>query len=236
MDYIRVYCGNELIKQLELDEGRATIGRTEDNAIVLPDAGVSRQHAAIEYENGDYFIVDTGSQNGVFLNKERIERQRLKYWDEIQIHNFLIKFMAKPGFGETKNDEAQAPADLESDKTKFFKITDEKQLDSLRQKTKQCYLSYKDQSGESHKLIIKKPRIIIGTSKNADIKINGWFAPSVAATIERSGSSYELVPSKRGKVIYQSRWISEPAKLVDGSGFLVRDIEFMFFNRLTKTS
>ena len=234
MDYIRVYCGDELTKQFELGEERVTIGRTEDNTLVLADSGVSKEHAAIEFENGEYFIVDLGSSNGVFLNKERIEREKLKYWDEVQIHNFVIKFMAKPGFGATGDDAA--PADPESDKTEFFNITDEKQLDKLRQQTKQCFLTFKDSSGAMKKLLLKKPRITIGKAKDADIKITGLFAPAVAATIERQGSSYELVPTKRGKVIFHSRLVSQREKLTDGSKFLVRDMEFEFFNRLTKTS
>lgn len=236
MGYIRIHYGNELRQQFELGEDRVTIGRTEENALVLAEQGVSKQHAAIEYENGEYFIVDLGSSNGVFLNNQRIEKAKLKYWDEIQIHNFVIKFMAKPGFGETKGSTSEIPEDIESDKTKFFNITDEKQLDDLRNKTKECFLIYKDQLGKVRKLIIKKPRVIIGKSEQADIKITGWFAPSIAATIERQGNFYELVPTKRGKVIFDNQRISKPAKLIDDSGFIVRDIEFKFFNRLTKTS
>lgn len=235
MGYIRVYTGNDLKQQFELGEDRITIGRTGENGLVLADAGVSRLHAAIEYENGDYFIVDLDSQNGVFLNNEKVKKEKLKYWDEIQIHNFVIKFMAKPGLGGTNQVEEELPAHLESDKTTFFNITDEKQLDNLRQKTKQCFLTYKDSSGTARKLLIEKPRIIIGKSKNADIKVGGWFAPSVAATIERQGTSYELVPNKRGKVIFQNRQILQPSRLRDDAGFVVRNIEFKFFNRLTNT-
>lgn len=236
MGYIRVYCGNDLRKQFELGEDRVTIGRTEENIIVLADEGISRLHAAIEHENGEYFIVDLGSSNGVFLNNEKIEKAKLKYWDEIQIHNFVIKFMAKPGLGESKGNTDEPPTDLESDKTKFFNVTDEKQLNDLRNKTKECFLTYKDELGKVQKLIIKKPRIIIGKSEQADIKVTGWFAPSIAATIERQGSAYELVPTKRGNVIFQNQRISGPVKLIDDSGFIVRDIELKFFNRLTKTS
>lgn len=236
MGYIRVYLGKELRKQFELGEERVTIGRTEDNVLVLADTSVSKQHAAIDYEGGEFFITDLGSSNGVFLNNKRIEKAQLKYWDEIQIHNFVIKFMAKPGFGETKDVQNETPADLEADKTEFFNLTDEKQLDNLRQKTKQCYVTFKDKSGVVQKLMIKKPRTVIGKARDADIKNTGWFAPAVAAMIERQGSSYELVPAKRGNVIFQSQRISQPAKLIDGSGFIVRDMEFKFFNRLAKTN
>ena len=236
MSYIRVYCGKFLRKQFALGADRVTIGRTMDNVVVLADADISRHHAAIEYVDGDHFVIDLGSRNGVFLNNERIQKGKLKYWDEIQINNFVIKFMAKPGLGAAHDADGQFPADLGSDKTKLFSLAEEKHLDMLRQKTKQCFITYKDQSGAMQKLLIKKPRTIIGRSQDADMKITGWFAPSVAAKIERQGGTYELVPSKRGKVMLKRQQISEPAKLTDGSRFLVRDMEFRFYNRPTETS
>lgn len=236
MYYIRVYCGDELRQQSELGEGRVTIGRTEENDIVLPDTSISRQHAAIENINGDYYVVDLGSSNGVFLNNERIEKEKLKYWDEIQIHNFVIKVMAKPGLAAARKDAVDIPADIESDKTEFFNLTNEEELENLRKQTKQCFVTFKDRSGTERKLMIKKPRTVFGKSKDADIIISGLFVPAIAATIERHGSSYELVPSKRGDVICKNHRISEPTKLSDGEGFIVREIEFEFFNRLAKTT
>lgn len=232
MDYIRVYSGNELKTQLELGEERITLGRTDENTIVLPDSGVSRVHAAIEYQDGDYYVVDLESRNGVFLNSNKVAREKLKYWDEIQIHNFVIKYMAKAGIGASNDQDSDTASSLASDKTEFYNLTDKAQLDKLRQKTKQCYLTYKTASGEPQKLMIQKPRTLIGGGKDADIKTSGWFAPAVSASIERQGSSYELVPHKRGNVIFQNKRIAEPVKLIDGSGFIVRDIEFEFFNRL----
>lgn len=236
MGYIRVYCGNDLRKQFELGEDQVSIGRTEDNTLVLADASVSKQHAAIVYENGEYYITDLGSSNGVFLNNQKIEKAKLKYWDEIQIHNFVIRFMSKPGLGATNEQDNDVPASMETDKTEFFNITDEKQLDNLRQKSKKCFLSYRDHSGAVRKRLINKPRTIIGKAKEADITTSGWFAPSVAATIERLGNAYELMPGKRGNVIFQSQKISAPVKLTDGSRFIVRGMEFQFFNRLVKSN
>ncbi len=45
------------------------IGRSDDNALVLPDTEkfVSRHHAAISYENGSYYLSDT-SLGGVFIS------------------------------------------------------------------------------------------------------------------------------------------------------------------------
>ncbi len=236
MGYIRVYRGNDLTNQFELGEEQVTIGRTEGNTLVLLGEGVSRQHAAIEFENGEYYIVDLGSQNGVFLNNEKVVKSKLKYWDEVQIHNFVIKFMAKQGLSAKKDANTQTGQESESDKTKFFKITDEKQLDDLRKKTKECFINCTDEAGVVKKILIKKPKIAIGKSKDADLRVSGWFAPGICATIERHGNSFELVPRKRGKVSYQNRPVLGPTKLLDGSVFSVRGREFKFFNRLTKTS
>ena len=51
----------------------ATIGRRPDNDIVVPDLGVSKQHAELRLSpTGRYQIIDLGSHNGTFLNGTRV--------------------------------------------------------------------------------------------------------------------------------------------------------------------
>merc|ERR1711871_361274 len=47
----------------------ATCGRHTSNAIVLPEAAVSRHHFSIEYKalEGRYFLIDEGSTTGTFM-------------------------------------------------------------------------------------------------------------------------------------------------------------------------
>jgi DNA-binding winged helix-turn-helix (wHTH) protein len=60
----------EFIEQ-QPTQPRITIGRGDDNNIVLPDPHkkVSRQHAAIERGSGRWWLVDTDSANGTFLRQ-----------------------------------------------------------------------------------------------------------------------------------------------------------------------
>lgn len=51
----------------------ATIGRSEDAEISIPDMGLSRIHARISRKPGGYFLEDAGSTNGTFVNETRIE-------------------------------------------------------------------------------------------------------------------------------------------------------------------
>ena len=72
-----------------------TIGRIAGNDWVLPDQFVSGRHAAIQYANGQFYVIDTNSSNGVFLNNPnfRLERGRpypLNSGDRLLIDPFDI--------------------------------------------------------------------------------------------------------------------------------------------------
>ncbi len=235
MGYLRVYNGEKLTGQFELQEDMLTIGRTSDNKLVLSDPGVSRLHATIVFEDGHYHIIDHQSRNGVFLNKKRIKRERLKYHDDIQIHNFVIKFMAVPRLGASMGGHDDSESVTTDDKTMFVSLSNEKQLDKLRQKTRLAYLESKDKNGNDTKHVIKSTTVIIGKSAGADVRISGWFAPAIAARIERQGSNFQLIPMTRGKVIFNGRPVTKPVLIKDGFGFIVRGQEFKFFHRLTKS-
>jgi hypothetical protein len=57
-------------------KGTATIGRTQDNQIVLRHSSVSRHHAWIKAEGEEYEVFDVGSTNGTYVNGERITDPR----------------------------------------------------------------------------------------------------------------------------------------------------------------
>src|SRR4051812_20804434 len=49
-----------------------TIGRAEENDLVLPAGGVSRRHARIYVQDGQVLVEDAGSANGTFLDGEKL--------------------------------------------------------------------------------------------------------------------------------------------------------------------
>lgn len=72
---------------------RTTVGRHPDSDVFLDDVTVSRNHAVIAREGGDYVISDEGSLNGTYVNRRRIERQTLIDSDELQIGKFKLTFI-----------------------------------------------------------------------------------------------------------------------------------------------
>ncbi len=69
-----------------------SIGRKENNDIVIPIQTVSGNHAILTNEGGNWFITDTNSTNGVILNGNRIQKHILRNGDEIQLGDALLKF------------------------------------------------------------------------------------------------------------------------------------------------
>ena len=54
---------------------RARIGRQADNDIVLDDASVSRHHAIVSRDADGFWIEDTGSKRGIFVDGQRVMDQ-----------------------------------------------------------------------------------------------------------------------------------------------------------------
>ena len=73
------------------------IGRDPANDIFLDDITVSRRHAQIKHGDNGLVIVDTGSLNGTYLNRERVDGAGLSHGDEIQIGKFKMVFLDKSG-------------------------------------------------------------------------------------------------------------------------------------------
>jgi hypothetical protein len=70
---------------------RTLVGRSEHNDICLPNAYLSRHHAAIVGTPEGYYLVDLNSANGVTLNGRRIERAVLCDQDVLTIGPFRLK-------------------------------------------------------------------------------------------------------------------------------------------------
>jgi serine phosphatase RsbU (regulator of sigma subunit) len=62
-----------------------TIGRGENCDAVIANVRVSRVHASLVQENGEYFIEDASSRHGTYVNGSRCDRVKLKKDDEITL-------------------------------------------------------------------------------------------------------------------------------------------------------
>ncbi len=64
---------------------RLTLGRSQNNDLVLSQMGVSRFHAEVLVQNGEFLLRDLGSKMGTCVNNVRVEQATLRDGDRVQI-------------------------------------------------------------------------------------------------------------------------------------------------------
>src|SRR5215472_7680585 len=75
-----------------LSKPEASIGRSNENDIVLNDFSVSRRHAYLRRENGAWVIYDNQSTNGVRVNDKLVPKSPVADGDQAVIGTFLLRF------------------------------------------------------------------------------------------------------------------------------------------------
>lgn len=77
-----------------LDQDSTTAGRHPEADIFLDDVTVSRRHAEFRRKDDSYEVVDVGSLNGTYVNREPRNSELLSDGDEIQIGKFRLVFIS----------------------------------------------------------------------------------------------------------------------------------------------
>jgi hypothetical protein len=77
-----------------LDKDRTMIGRHPDSEIFLDDITVSRRHVEIRRSDAAQFsLIDQGSLNGTYVNRERVDEAPLRHGDEVQVGRYRFTFV-----------------------------------------------------------------------------------------------------------------------------------------------
>ena len=99
-----------------VNENGLVLGRDGDCDVIIPDVGVSRQHARVLLHNSAVWVQDEGSRNGVFVNGKRVVRHRqLSPGAELLIGDHAFTLELAPAFPDdlstvfTPSDEPTVP-------------------------------------------------------------------------------------------------------------------------------
>ncbi len=79
-----------------LDQPTTSAGRHPDSDIFLDDVTVSRRHAEFRQDDDNFQVVDVGSLNGTYVNREPVDSSELQNGDEVQIGKFRLVFLTGP--------------------------------------------------------------------------------------------------------------------------------------------
>jgi len=234
---------NSVLKELSVGAKEVSIGRSPDNGLVIDNPAVSHYHARVFNEEGRLMLEDFGSMNGTFVNGQRVKMVTLKPGDSVGIGKHTIVV--------TDSREVRA-ATLDHDQSKPAapKINETVMLDT---KERRDFLQKVAAVGESAQVAptrLKIPTLVvlegrtdareytlndkltvIGKSAMATVKLRGWFAPKVAAQINRrEDNSYYIgaadkIPTVNGDPV------RHPTKLKSGDIIEVAGIQVEFVYR-----
>jgi hypothetical protein len=80
-------------KKFPLQPPETTMGSDRNNGVALNDSSVSNYHAKIKNIGGIYYLFDLISEQGTFLNGNKLLRpKQLCDWDEIRLGNSILIF------------------------------------------------------------------------------------------------------------------------------------------------
>ena len=94
-----------VIREMNLDKERVTIGRKPQNDIQIENLAVSSEHARIITILNDSFLEDLGSTNGTLVNGNPIKKHILQNNDVIEIGKYVLKYVSDSSTGQTSAED-----------------------------------------------------------------------------------------------------------------------------------
>jgi pSer/pThr/pTyr-binding forkhead associated (FHA) protein len=86
------HSGSEIVLEAE----RISLGRGAGVDVLVDDASVSHEHAALELTATGYRIRDLGSTNGICLNGARVTAAELKHGDRLVLGSVEFCYVVEP--------------------------------------------------------------------------------------------------------------------------------------------
>ena len=116
-----------LSRKLPPENGVLTIGRHSECDIQLPGSGISRHHARLHIINGAFFIEDTNSATGVFVDHQKIEAPTaVESQNAIRIGPYTLRLQPdssgeRGGKAEKSPSSPPAPPHKQEDDNEFIR-------------------------------------------------------------------------------------------------------------------
>jgi hypothetical protein len=84
-------------QKVPVNKEEFVIGRGSKTAdLPIKDGNISRRHAAIVLQNGNFYMKDLGSTNGIEFNGVRVDTRRIEEGDVYQLCDYELRFTYQP--------------------------------------------------------------------------------------------------------------------------------------------
>jgi pSer/pThr/pTyr-binding forkhead associated (FHA) protein len=245
-----------VLEEVPLSQGVVTIGRLPDNAVIIDNLAVSGHHAKIYWDKDKYIVHDNNSLNGTYVNRHRVTKAPLKDNDEILIGKHTLSFKdeeheaASAGAAyehigtsvpqmqatmvlDTKNAKemlvmAAATRTVEQPAPGPEAVAPAHDEPPAPPEDRIGTLTILDGKTDAQHYVVGK-MCVIGKSDMASIKLKGFFAPTMAALINKREMKYYIAASEaKIKVRINGQEIIGQKELSEGDIVEVAGVKLTF--------
>jgi pSer/pThr/pTyr-binding forkhead associated (FHA) protein len=221
----------QVVKEYPLDREGVTIGRNEDNTIMVDNLAVSGYHARIDLAGKDHILTDLQSTNGTFVNDKKVISHKLSHGDNVIIGKHVILFVGTGREAEAKTDQQK----VDMDKTMMLDTAKQKELLAKQQGALQAAKAAEKigvvsfiEGTDLGEIELRKKLTKIGKAETSEIRLPGLFMPPTAATISRRPSGYVLT-TMGAKIKVNGQAIADNVALNEFDTIEIGKFKFQFF-------
>lgn len=220
-----------------------TIGRSEDNALVLEDGNVSRYHCVIAHDGHRWVIDDLNSMNGITVNGERTGSLALKRDDLISIRPFTLKVVSVSELhGETsilETDAAVFGEEVDEDATvinsgrgneKSDLYPDDEDATHVKSANSQYMLAIKSGEGADRKMTLQG-NILVGRDSGCDVVIDDPLVSRQHLRLESIGGNVRFTNLSSVNVTHHNGEVSGEGSLAHGDTLRIGKTELGFVQK-----
>lgn len=183
------------ISDYPMQKGRSiTIGRRNNNDIVIENLAVSGHHAKIDAIGDGFVLTDLQSKNGCFVNEQLVTSHWLKHGDVVNVGKHTLVFAYQDGEDRPEEFGAQADQTIVMDTNQYRDMVNKAAPSSPDPpETKSQIigvLSYL--SGGEGEVTLTKKLTKIGKDGASDIVVSGMGVGQTAATISMRPNGFYL--------------------------------------------
>jgi pSer/pThr/pTyr-binding forkhead associated (FHA) protein len=223
----------QVIKDYPFTKENMTIGRAEENDIVIDNLAVSAYHSRIDRAGDAYILTDLQSTNGTFVNDKKIVSHKLRHKDKVTIGKHLLFFaLSKAEQARAKEGELDQTMRLDTARQKelLAKQAERKGVAPAGKGERVGVVSFIDGSDQAD-IQLSKKLTKIGKAETSEIRLGGLFMAPTAATISRRPNGYAITSTGGTKVKVNNQPLRESQILSDFDTIEIGNYKFQFYTQ-----
>jgi len=186
------------IAEIPLAKTVTSVGRAASNDIPIDNLAVSGFHARIVNDNGVCVVEDLNSTNGTFVNNQRISKILLNDNDVITVGKHSLVF-SNPRARDT--DDTTRVRGKAREETVYLGSLSETPQPQLSKDVLPGRFVVEGGPAEKREYALTARVTTIGKSGTAEIRLQGFFSPRVAAVVTRVSDGYVISPPDGGRKV-----------------------------------